>query len=94
MSTDYTAIIKKKLKQRKITLSELAEKLNTSQSALTQSLGENSNPSLKRLVSIADALGISLLELLADGHCSSHGITCPHCGKEIKVKSEISVVAD
>lgn len=94
MSIDYNAIIKKKLKQRKVTLSELAERLNTSQSALTQSLGENGNPSLKRLVSIADALGITLIELLADVPPSLQEITCPNCGKEIKVKSEISVIND
>ncbi len=86
MSTDYTAIIKKKIKQKKVTLSELAEKLNTSQSALTQSLGENSNPSLKRLVSIADVLGVSLIELLTDDSFSKNTAICPHRGKPIRIE--------
>lgn len=51
------------LKEKGITQSELAEKINVRKSVINDILkGRNNNPSFHRMMKIADALGVSLDE--------------------------------
>lgn len=51
------------LKEKGITQSELAEKINVRKSVINDILkGRNNNPSFYRMMKIADALGVSLDE--------------------------------
>lgn len=76
------------LKEQGITTKELAEKMGISQSALNQSI--SGNPSVKVLTNIADALNVPVWQLFAAPSeiltKDSTSITCPHCGKEIKIE--------
>ena len=76
------------LKEQGITTKELAEKMGISQSALNQSI--SGNPSVKVLTNIADALDVPVWQLFANPSeiltKDSTAITCPHCGKEIKIE--------
>lgn len=56
--------IKKKIKECGFTTQQIAEKLNISQQAVSQAI--NGNPTLSRLQDIADAIGISVSELVSD----------------------------
>jgi len=74
--------LKKTIKAKGWTYAELAEKMGITQPSLTSLV--NGNPTLAKLKSMADAMGITLSELLADD--GEAIITCPHCGKEIPIK--------
>ena len=56
--------IKKKIKEYGFTTQQIAEKLSISQQAVSQAI--NGNPTLSRLQDIADAIGISVSELVSD----------------------------
>ena len=56
-------------------------KQGISQSSLSQLL--NGKTPLDRLQEIADIIGISVSELVADKNDRQNAITCPHCGKII-----------
>ena len=84
--------LKKRIKDLGFTTSMLAEKLGVSQPAISQAI--NGNPSLSRLQEIADAMNVTLSELLSedgttttdDGHVT---LRCPYCGKSLElVKGE------
>lgn len=75
--------VKELLKQKGMTAKELAAKLGISEGALSQSIKDGANPNLQTISKIASALGVSVSDLFAapkDGV-----ITCPHCGKEIRL---------
>jgi len=57
---DITESISKKMIERKINRSELAELLNVSPPAVTKILNGNSNFTLKSLLSLSDALNLDL----------------------------------
>lgn len=65
-----------------MTAKELAVKIGISEGALSKSL--SGNPTLERIEQIAGALGVSVPELFAPQPTNT--ITCPHCGKLIKVE--------
>ncbi len=65
-----------------MTAKELAVKMGISEGALSKSL--SGNPTLERIEQIANALGVSVPELFAPQPTNT--ITCPHCGKLIKVE--------
>ena len=65
-----------------MTAKELAVKIGISEGALSKSL--SGNPTLERIEQIANALGVSVPELFAPQPTNT--ITCPHCGKLIKVE--------
>lgn len=73
--------IKSVIKSKGFTIERLADKMSTTQSALSQVI--NGNPSLDKLIEISIALEVSLPELL--GSDDSAIIKCPHCGKEIRL---------
>lgn len=70
-----------------MTAKELAAKIGISEGALSQSIKEGANPNLQTITKIASALGVSVSELF---DAPKEGvITCPHCGKEIKLTTNV-----
>jgi len=79
-------IIKKKIQQRGMTLAEVAAKMNVAPPTLT-SIIKSDNPKFKSLQGIADAIGITVSELLMDDDCTTHTtIVCPECGAKIQIE--------
>lgn len=78
--------IKKAIKESGFTISKVAEKLGIAQPSLTAQL-INGTMSLSRAKEIADIIGVSLSELVADENEQQGGasIVCPHCGKPIEI---------
>lgn len=74
--------VKEICKQKGISQAELAKKMKVSASALNQSIV--GNPSLDKLKEIANALGVSISELVGD-ESSDNIITCPTCGTKLKI---------
>ncbi len=79
--------VKELLKQKGMTAKELAAKIGISEGALSQSIKEGANPNLQTITKIASALGVSVSELF---DAPKEGvINCPHCGKEIKLTTNV-----
>lgn len=55
--------IKEVIKDKKTTMSEVAEKIGTKQAALSRAISEEGNPTLSLLKRTADALGVKITEL-------------------------------
>lgn len=84
--------IKELIKEKGYTQAEFAAKLNISRVGLSQLV--NGKPSYPTLEKIASALDVPMWQLFAspkevgvDNDLST--ITCPHCGKAIKIKAEL-----
>ena len=75
--------LKKAITDRGFTLQQIADKLGISNQAVSQAV--NGNPSLSRLEEIADAMQITVSQLLADEQ-ETASLVCPHCGGKIHVK--------
>ena len=75
--------IKKVIKDRGLEVKEIAARMNITPTGLSQHI--NGNPSVEVLERIAKAIGCDISELFEP---VSSRITCPHCGKEIKIKIE------
>lgn len=88
--------IKNLCKLKNITQRQLAEKIGVTDNSLSMTLGKN-NPQLSTLTNIAEALGVSVSQLLASpeelelltgqSHEEERGkvLRCPHCGEEIEL---------
>lgn len=60
------------------------------QSSVSQLL--NGNPTLDKLVEIANIIGVSLSELVADeSDQSRHEVICPHCGGKVEFSVQVEV---
>lgn len=79
--------IKAVISRKGFTMQQVADKLGISQQAVSQAV--NGNPSLSRLKDIADAIGVTVSELVADDEHSTHTATCPHCGHEIEITIDL-----
>ena len=74
--------VKELLKEKGVTTYQLAEHLGVTQPAVSSAM--NGNPNVKWLESVAEFLGVPVSELFAPHPTNT--ITCPHCGKLIKVE--------
>lgn len=74
--------VKELLKEKGVTTYQLAEHLGVTQPAVSSAM--NGNPNVKWLESVAEFLGVPVSELFAPQPTNT--ITCPHCGKLIKVE--------
>ena len=75
--------VKKTIKESGFTISKVAERLGIAQPSLTAQL-INGTMSLSRAKEIADIIGVSLSELVADENDQQGtSLICPHCGKPI-----------
>lgn len=79
--------IKRVIKEKGWTLEKLAAEMKNrngekgiTQSSVSQML--NGNPTLDKLVEIADILGISVSELLSDEYVAK----CPKCGAKLEIE--------
>ena len=91
--------IKKVIQRKGFTLASVAkqmkapkkkgevQKFGISLSALSQIVG-GENPSYSKLKEIADIIGVSVSELVADESEKQTFIICPHCGERIKLSVE------
>ena len=91
--------IKKVIQRKGFTLASVAKQMKAPQkkgevqkfgislSALSQIVG-GENPSYIKLKEIADIIGVSVSELVADESEKQTFITCPHCGERIKLSVE------
>ncbi|MDD3229592.1 MAG: helix-turn-helix transcriptional regulator [Oscillospiraceae bacterium] len=70
--------VKEICKQKGISQKDLADRLGISPSALAQSVG--GNPGLDKVVSIANALNVTVSDLVGDKE-PDNSIVCPNCGK-------------
>ena len=90
---DFRAKVKEMCKLKNMQQKELAQKLGITEVGLSATLGKN-NPQLGTMENIADALGVSLVELLSldpnapktDNTLMQSGtMCCPHCGGKIEL---------
>lgn len=79
-------IIKETIKRYGKSVNEIAEIMNISRVTLSTHI--NGNPSTEILLRIADAIGCPVTELFEQPQKDKLTITCPHCGKEIKINVE------
>lgn len=83
--------IQKKIKERGYTIAQVAEKMKNSRGGVGISQGSlstalNANPTVSRLQEIADIIGCSLPELVADDNDNNKcEALCPHCKKPITI---------
>ncbi|MBO6033997.1 MAG: helix-turn-helix transcriptional regulator [Prevotella sp.] len=80
--------IKKKIQQQGMTLAMVAEKMNIKAPTLSTIIN-NKNPKYESLQKIADALGITVSELVSESEENKTAtIHCPHCGKPITIEAK------
>ncbi len=79
--------LKKIIRSHGQTISSIAGKLGITQSALSQQIN-NGSITFAKVEHIADIIGVSLSELVADESAQPGALTCPHCGKPINIKVE------
>ena len=75
--------IKEILKEKNMTVQELAEKLGISRQALSRQI--QGKLLVKTAQGIADALGVPLWQLFADPSEVKDSKVCPHCGKPLNI---------
>lgn len=79
--------IKKAIKSRGKTITEVANYLGIGQSSLSLQIQADSL-TLVKLKKIAEYLNIPLSELVISERSSASSLVCPHCGKPISIKIE------
>jgi transcriptional regulator with XRE-family HTH domain len=76
--------IKEVMKDKGVTVQEIAKKLGISRVALSYQL--NGSPRLDTLQKIADALDVNILDLFKDTRPKEkEKFTCPYCGNPLDV---------
>jgi transcriptional regulator with XRE-family HTH domain len=76
--------IKELIKEKGMSVQELAEKMGISRVGLSQHI--NGNPSVEVLERIASALEVNPSDLFVQPKNNGLHITCPHCGKDIEIE--------
>lgn len=76
--------IKEIIKEKGITITMLAEMVGVTQANMSLIVNEKSNPQLKTLQRVADALQVPINELFTEP--AEDTVTCPHCGGKIKIE--------
>lgn len=84
--------VKAILKDKQLTLNDLAQKLGVSRQALYLQI--NNNPRISTLQRIADALGVPVAQLFDQTsqptNADYNTITCPHCGAKLEINLSVS----
>lgn len=78
--------IKEVIKEKGMTITELADKMGINRVNLSNMV--NGNPTVETLNKIALALNVPVTELFEQPKKESLSLTCPHCGKDINLKVE------
>lgn len=71
-------------KEQGITMQDLAKKMGVTYQALYAAV--SGNPTIGKLGDIAKALGVNIVDLFDEEKIDNNFITCPHCGKKIKIE--------
>ena len=81
--------IKEAIKKHGLEVKQVAERMEITPVGLSQHI--NGNPSVKVLEKIASAIGCDISELFdkPDENYMIMKVTCPHCGKVVKMKTTI-----
>lgn len=79
--------IKEIMSKRNVTSAWLSEKVGISKVAVSNIVTGKSSPSLDSLIKIADALNVSITELIGEEK-EDNTITCPKCGTRFKMEEE------
>lgn len=74
--------VKGVIKEHGFTIEAVAERMGISVVTLHQNIARN--PTIRTLQKIADVLGVNVGEFFKD----EFRLTCPHCGKPIKITIE------
>lgn len=84
---DIKTIIETKIKDANLTKKEVAERMGIIPNNINAMLANPSWPTLER---IAQALGITVSELVSDapGHIIEPQQKCPYCGHDLNIKVE------
>lgn len=82
--------IQAKIRQQGFTIAQVAAKMKKKSGGVGISQGSlstilNGNPTIDKLREVADIIGISLSELVADDDTCSQSIACPYCGRQIQI---------
>ena len=77
--------IKEFMNDRNITSAWLAKQVGISKVAVSNIVTGKSSPSLDNIIKIASVLNVSITELIGEEK-EDNAITCPHCGKKIKIE--------
>lgn len=77
--------IKEIMSKRNVTSAWLSEKVGISKVAVSNIVTGKSSPSLDSLIKIADALNVSITELIGEEK-EDNTITCPKCGTRFKME--------
>lgn len=80
--------IKDLCKEKGITLSELADKIEMKSANLSASLSEKGNPTISTLQKIATALNVPVSALFDEIQPNDNIVRCPNCGTELEVKKK------
>lgn len=80
-------IIKEIMNERNVTSAWLADKVGISKVAVSNIITGKSSPSLDNILKIADALNVSITELIGEKK-EENAIICPHCGGKIHFDGE------
>lgn len=79
--------LRRTIKRYNVSQNQLAQEWNVSQPAVSLILSRG-KISLAKLEDLARICGCSTWELLREDDCPP--LTCPHCGKPIKIKVELA----
>ena len=74
--------IKEVIKEKGMTVKEVANKLGMSSPALSDAI--NGNPTVEKLERIASAMDVPITELF--NQPANSVVNCPHCGKELNIE--------
>lgn len=77
--------LKSILNKNNITETELAAKMNISVQYLNKLSNGHGNPTIGKLDSIAESLGVDFLDLFSKGNRPLDEFECPNCGKRLRV---------
>ena len=80
--------IKELCRERGITLSELADKIEMKSANLSVSLSEKGNPTITTLQKIATALNVPVSALFEEIQPNDNIIRCPNSGTELELKKK------
>lgn len=80
--------IKDLCKEKGITLSELADRIDMKSANLSVSLSEKGNPTITTLQKIATALNVPVSALFDEVQPNDNIIICPNCGVELEVRKK------
>lgn len=78
--------IKEIAKEKGLTISRVAEIVETTQPNLSSIINEKTKPSIDMLQRIADALSVHISELFEKPETNE--FTCPKCGTKLEVKAK------